>query len=116
MAAIALGSGNYNAYFTASNAWGAEADNTVHVAMGRGADNLVLTGSNNLTRAVIRRRIGHRSDELHRDEPATSSRAACGERDGDVSGGGGHDSFVAGTGSLTITDPTGLGRVHLPCR
>ena len=41
---IALGGGNYNVNFTASNAWGTAAENTVTATMGAGTDNFVLAG------------------------------------------------------------------------
>jgi hypothetical protein len=101
---ILLGSGNDNVAFTAANAWGSAADNTVAVTMGSGSDVFSLTGSNDATRAVIF--AGSGTDRMSFTAVAGAT-VFGGTGSASVTTDGGAGTFVAGSGSLTVASGGG---------
>lgn len=96
---ISLGTGNYDVSFTAANAWGAAAQNTVNVIMGSGDDTFSLTGSNSVTDAVIH--AGSGTDQM--SFIGTNSVTVYGDAGmATVSVDSGQNIFIAGTGTLSV--------------
>ncbi len=101
---ILLGSGNYDVAFTAANAWGTAADNTVAVTMGSGSDVFSLVGSNGVTNAVVQAGAG--ADQMSFVGVASAT-VNGGAGSASVTVDGGTNTFVAGSGSLTVTAGSG---------
>jgi Ca-dependent carbohydrate-binding module xylan-binding/Glycosyl hydrolase family 26 len=100
---ITLGSGNYNISFSASNAWGSASDNTVSLNMGSGSDTFLLTGSNDMTTAVVR--AGSGNDKMSFvSTSAVTVYGGSGTATATVTGGSGGDNLIAGSGTLNVTD------------
>ena len=90
--------------FTAANAWGTAADNTVAVTMGSGSDVFSLVGSNGVTNAVIQAGAG--ADQMSFVGVASAT-VNGGAGSASVTVDGGTNTFVAGSGSLTVTAGSG---------
>ncbi len=101
---ILLGSGNYDVAFTAANAWGSAATNTVTATMGSGDDSFTLTGSNGLTNAVIQAGAGN--DQM-RFVGLAGATVTGGSGTASVIAGTGTDQFTAGSGTLNVTAGAG---------
>ncbi len=100
---ITLGTGNYSVAFTAANAWGPAADNTVNLTMGSGNDTFSLTGSYSTTNGVVHAGSGvDRMTFLGTDTVRVFG--GSGTATASVAGGAGSDTFTAGTGVLNVTD------------
>jgi Glycosyl hydrolase family 26 len=96
---INLGSGNYDVSFTAANAWGAAAENTVNLIMGSGNDIFSLTGSNGVTDGVA---YGGSGTDQMNFIGTDSVTVYGGAGTATVSVDSGQNTFIAGTGTLNV--------------